>query len=138
MIVGSQPPLPNRPQYNSGDVANFAVEEELINGSQAAVCAGAFQKEHQLYLVPDPNGGRPTVQFPGMQFELPPECTTNLVNKVLPTPSPEIPTPIPSNNPNPPTYNPLNFWDCLGSMVMLFGLGGAGGLIINRRHRKKT
>lgn len=129
---------PGDPQaVNTGDVANMAVQNGLIDPDQAEPCARAFESKNALYLQPDPNGGRPRFKYQGMRFDLPRECFVNKLHDSLPTAAPEIQTPLPHDNPNPPPYSPFNLRDCMASIGILVGLGGLGGFSINRRFPKK-
>ncbi|MEK9143169.1 MAG: hypothetical protein AAB481_00880 [Patescibacteria group bacterium] len=120
---------------NTGDVANTAVNYGLIDPVQAGTCADAFENVNALYLEPDPAGGRPRFRYPGMRFDLPPECLENKSPDAIPPTAADVPTELPHDNPNPqPPYNPLNLLDCLGTLGILLGLGGASHVLINRRH----
>ncbi len=127
---------------DTGTVANTAVGFGLIDPGQAGACADAFENVHGQYLTPNPADGRPLFQFPGMQFELPPECTTNLFKEAHVADGPGKPE-APPDTVTPENHEPQkaissNFWDCLASIGILAGLSGAGHIFINRRHRKKT
>lgn len=78
-IVGTQADMYlHNPPLNTGDLANAAVQENLIYPSQAAGCADAFEESNPLWLVPKPDGGRPSFHLPGGTYKLPQDCTIRL------------------------------------------------------------
>ena len=127
---------------DTGTVANTVVGFGLIDPDQAEACADAFENEHSAYLKPDPAGGRRQFQFSGMQFDLPGECTKNLFNEVQGDRTGK-PATLLSGEGTPGNHEPLQktvpkIWDCLGSIGIFVGLGGAWHLSINQRYRKKA
>lgn len=78
-IVGTQADMYlHNPPLNTGDLANAAVQENLIYPWQAASCADAFEENNPLYIVPNPDGDRPSFHLPGGTYKLPRDCTEGL------------------------------------------------------------
>lgn len=121
---------------DTGSVANIAVNNGLLDPDQAEACADEFENMHNQYLKPNPIGGRPQFEFPGMQFELPGECLTKLrkeLDSIRSKPA-ALSMQERADDQGQTQQQTGKGWECLMSLGLLAGAWGLGDMYLHRKY----
>ena len=131
----------NIPPFNTGDLANAAAAGGLIYPSQAGVCADTFEANNPLWLIPNPDGGRPSFHLPGGTHKLPRDCTLrlfreggNVANAIKPE-ALSVGQALPVDQK--PTGQLSKLFDCLATISVFSGIFALGEWHVRKKYRGK-